>query len=376
MILVRHWRSFVTVMAVFAISSAAGSLAAAQDESSPGIETTRTARVQTDETDETDETTDETDETTDESGEGEETDADEESVEANPNAADIDITGTDQTIAQGLAAFDAFSNGIWRITELSPLGAEEAPSVTAPYYGFLYQMDGTTIVRNDVSGKRARLEPGEGYFFSANDAYTRYKEQGSSRAWLIEIVPEDFDEDDTAGIVIFDSGEIDGFPNDTRDLELLAANVPEDGTATVQDYTADALIMVTVGSLEVTDAQGTVRMDAPAALLVTSELEIENTSGEPANYLIAKIGPAVAEVAPLAEATETTDEESTDESTDETTEDEVDPMLDSDGDSLIDTDEAVYGTDPYVAVTDYDGYTDGDEVIIYGTDPLDPNSWP
>jgi hypothetical protein len=51
-------------------------------------------------------------------------------------------------------------------------------------------------------------------------------------------------------------------------------------------------------------------------------------------------------------------------------------MLDSDGDSLIDTDEAVYGTDPYVADTDYDGYTDGDEVIIYGTDPLDPNSWP
>ena len=371
MTLVRHWRSFLTVLLVVALSSVAGSLAAAQDDSAPGIETTRTARAQTEDT------SDESD-----SGEEGEEPAEEESTEASPNAADIDITGADQTIAQGLAAFDAFRNGVWRITELNPLSAEEAPSVTAPYYGFLYQMDGTTIVRNDVTSKRARLEPGEAYFFSANDAYTRYKEQGSSRTWLIEIVPADAGEDDSAGIVVWESGEIDGFPDDTRDLELLAANVPEDGTATVQDYTADALIMVTVGSLEITDSEGTVTMDAPAALLVTSELEIENTSGEAANYLIAKIGPSVADAVPLDASAATAEESDAEESDaeestgEETAEEEVDPMLDSDGDTLIDTDEAVYGTDPYVADTDFDGYSDGDEVIIYGTDPLDPNSWP
>jgi hypothetical protein len=369
---VRHWRSFLTVLAVVLVSVSAGSHAAAQDESSPAIETTRTARVQTDETDQPEE------EPSDE-GEETDTDSDEEADGPSPNAADIDIDGAEQTIAQGLAAFDAFSNGIWRITELNPLSADEAPSVTAPYYGFLYQMEGTTIVRNDVTGKRARLEPGEAFYFSANDAYTRYKEEGVSRAWLIEIVPEDASDEDAAGIVIFPGEEIDGFPNDTRDLELLAANVFEGESATVQDYSAGALIMVTVGSLEVTDSDGaTTVMDAPAALDVTGELEIENTSGEPANYLIAKIGPSVADAAPPAEdADEETDgDDATDDSTGESAEEEVDPMLDSDGDSLIDTDEAVYGTDPNLADTDYDGYSDGDEVIVYGTDPLDPNSWP
>jgi hypothetical protein len=29
-----------------------------------------------------------------------------------------------------------------------------------------------------------------------------------------------------------------------------------------------------------------------------------------------------------------------------------------------------------MAESDFDGYSDGDEVLNYGTDPLDPNSWP
>ena len=33
-----------------------------------------------------------------------------------------------------------------------------------------------------------------------------------------------------------------------------------------QDYEVDALLMVTVGSIQVTDENGTVQMDAPAAL--------------------------------------------------------------------------------------------------------------
>ena len=49
-------------------------------------------------------------------------------------------------------------------------------------------------------------------------------------------------------------------------------------------------------------------------------------------------------------------------------------LLDSDGDDLLDDEEAVYGTDPYNPDTDGDGLTDGEEVKIYKTNPLHPDT--
>ncbi len=48
--------------------------------------------------------------------------------------------------------------------------------------------------------------------------------------------------------------------------------------------------------------------------------------------------------------------------------------LDSDGDGLLDTEEATLGTDPFDPDTDGDGLTDGQEVKQYGTDPLNPDT--
>lgn len=48
--------------------------------------------------------------------------------------------------------------------------------------------------------------------------------------------------------------------------------------------------------------------------------------------------------------------------------------LDSDGDGLLDWQEAELGTDPFNPDTDGDGLSDGDEVNLYRTDPLNPDS--
>lgn len=48
--------------------------------------------------------------------------------------------------------------------------------------------------------------------------------------------------------------------------------------------------------------------------------------------------------------------------------------IDSDGDGLLDSEEAVIGTDPFNPDTDGDGLSDGEEVRMYKTDPLNPDS--
>ena len=378
MTLRRSWLALVIVILMIAGLSSALMPARAQDatgDEDPAIDATREPRAQT--TDETPVDEAPADETT-----SDDTSADEETDSgASPNQADIDISGTEQTIAQGLAAFDDFPDGMWRITELTPLDMAEAESVVAPYFGFIYQVDGTTVVRNDVTGKRARLEPGEAYYLSTGDGYTRYREEDSSRAWLIEVVSVDADESDAAGTVIWHSESLDGFPADTRDMELVGNHLLADGTAEIPDYEVDAMLVVTVGSVEVTEGDETFGMDAPAGYQLTRSVSLSNASGEPASYVVAKIGPSVDEYTGGSPTGDTGDTEDTGDTGDEDAagEEELSPddyMYDGDGDALIDVDEAVYGTDPLDPDTDDDGYDDYVEIVIYGTNPLDGNEWP
>ena len=52
--------------------------------------------------------------------------------------------------------------------------------------------------------------------------------------------------------------------------------------------------------------------------------------------------------------------------------DAVRTVPDMDGDGLLDVEEAAIGTDPLNPDTDGDGFDDGEEILLMGTDPLDP----
>ena len=51
--------------------------------------------------------------------------------------------------------------------------------------------------------------------------------------------------------------------------------------------------------------------------------------------------------------------------------DTVRPVSDKDGDGLLDVEEASIGTNALSPDTDRDGFGDGEEVLLLGTDPLD-----
>ena len=53
-----------------------------------------------------------------------------------------------------------------------------------------------------------------------------------------------------------------------------------------------------------------------------------------------------------------------------------DTMLDPDNDDLLNILEYQHDTNPQNPDTDYDGWTDGDEILVYDTDPLDPDDHP
>jgi hypothetical protein len=102
---------------------------------------------------------------------------------------------------------------------------------------------------------------------------------------------------------------------------------------------------------------------------------VSNTGSEEASYVVVVTGARVPDLGaetpasgtPAAKATAT--EGLTPSPTAAAT-------FDTDGDGLNNTREAQLGTDPNNPDTDGDGISDGDQVFIFGTDPLDPKSKP
>jgi hypothetical protein len=288
----------------------------------------------------------------------------------------------EEVIAQGLAIFDV-KPAIWRVVEIKPVPFDEAEEVTGNV-SFTLQMEGVTIIRNNVTGKRARLETGEAYFFSAGDPYLRYSLRGTdSRAWVIEYVAADAPDSDAGGTVIYKTDPIDRFQPGTRDLELIRNVLLPGDAAALPAPRSSKLVIGTGGTVTVAaGAEATMTLNAGNGVLLPGDASVRNDGTEVASYVVVLIGARVPDPGqetgsgatetptsgtPQAEATATEGPTPSPTAT---------PAPDTDGDGLNDAREAELGTDPNKPDTDGDGTSDGDEVFLYGTDPLDPNSKP
>lgn len=284
-----------------------------------------------------------------------------------------------QVISQGLAFFDSEVEYRWRVREIAPPAEEEAGSAAAIAYSFLLQRTGATVIRNDISQRRGRIEPGEAYYLSADDAYTRYANgDDPSTLWLIEIVTVDSDAAELEGEVVYEGGGMRSVPAGTWDLELVRNILQPGETAEIPAHEGPALVLSSFGEIQTTTGAGeSATIDTGGGQLSVGPLVLRNNGDRPVVYLVAYIADRVlapGETPEPEEATES-DAEGTPEAAAGTPVAEADPAdADDDEDGLTTAQEEEAGTDPALADTDGDGLNDGQEIDEAGTDPTNPDT--
>jgi hypothetical protein len=300
-----------------------------------------------------------------------------------------------EIIAQGLAILPKGS-ATWRVREFSPLSPADATSQSGDF-SLILQREGVTVIRNDVTLKRARLEPGEAYFLAADDGYTLWQDGNrTSRAWIFETAAPDA-EVPAGSKAVVTSDAIDKWPGGARDVEMLRNVLRPGDFTTVPQHYGPALIVVTGGAVTANAKGGQAQqIKDGSGILLPGDVTIHNSGDGSATYVAVMIGQKVLEQSEAADQAATSAKTPTPAAT--PTPDLTSPDADPDHDGLTNAQEAQYGTDPQKADTDGDGMqdgrevtlgtdpknpdtdgdgaSDGDEALIAGTDPKDPNSHP
>lgn len=239
------------------------------------------------------------------------------------------ISGTDPgspaVLAQGLA-FQTGEQVVWQVRDVDvPDLANAQPE--ASNAAIVLQRDGSSIIRNEVTAKRALLGPGEAYFKAADDLYTTAAQGGSSRMWVFEVV----DQADVADDAFYESPIVDDYGEGTYDLQLIRYVLQPDEQVEIPSHTGTALLMATAGEIDVEDERGlqvlAVEDGQGDGQLMSGAGTVLNAGTAPAEFVFAAFGSQVddsttgqADTAASAETPEASTDTAETTTTDETTE--------------------------------------------------------
>ncbi|MCC6315604.1 MAG: hypothetical protein IT337_16520 [Thermomicrobiales bacterium] len=309
-----------------------------------------------------------------------------------------------QSIAQGIASVDGPT--IWRVREvgLDPNAQQETGAAA-----FTLQRTGAALIRNDLTTRRVRLEPGQASFQPAGDPFTRTAiGSDPSIVWVIEVMPQVAAAAAGSGTTLFTSDPITDYPAGTFDVELQRSVLLPGEVTEIPPHTGPALLLVSSGRVQYsTVGAPPAPLGAGSAMMIPGALTLRNGDTQPAAFAVAMLGDGVdgsegfaaaAQAAPqtapsgAAPAAPTTAPHLVPTVIPPVTEPTpipappapvpVEPTPvpqqaqaapsdgDTDGDGLSDAEEAAYGSDPLNKDYDADGLLDGEEVYVYGTDPL------
>lgn len=230
---------------------------------------------------------------------GEEPTNDEATEESEPSgsagpSADLSLSeGQPAVLSQGLT-FVTEGKKVWTVTEVDVPAVDDASSEAGGTAIWL-QREGATIIRNDVTGKRAKIEAGESFFRAADDAYTLSADGSSSTLWRFELV----DVDSADADAFYEGRVIEGLSEAVYDLEVTRFILAPGETAELPDYNDTGLTMVISGGIEVQGA------DTPAASLSSGDGQtmlpgqgsatVENSGSEVAMYIFVALGDEVSD---------------------------------------------------------------------------------
>jgi hypothetical protein len=201
--------------------------------------------------------------------------------------------GQPAVLAQGLT-FVSEGEKVWTVTEIDVPDLEDAESDSGASAIYL-QRQGSSIIRNDVTGKRVKLEPGEAFFRAPDDAYTMSADGSDSKLWAFQLV----DVDAAADLDAFYEGrKIDGIDEASYDLEMTRFILEPGDTADLPAHNGTALTMVLSGEIEIRDNEATTGLkdgEGQTLLPDSGSIRVSNSGSDVAMYVYLSLGDEVSD---------------------------------------------------------------------------------
>jgi hypothetical protein len=189
-------------------------------------------------------------------------------------------------LAQGLVYLTG-DGVIWQVREVTLSGSE---TVTGNARVIL-QRAGATVVRNDLTGKRTRLEPGEAFFAAAGDPYTTVPDGNApSTVWVFEVS----NSNQVGEGAFYLSPDVPGYGEGTYDFEFTRYVIPAGQTVDYLGESGPSLLVVLSGTAEVTLKSEVASLNTKDGLVVDSSAVIGAPGGE-AVVVALTIGPSVSD---------------------------------------------------------------------------------
>jgi hypothetical protein len=297
-------------------------------------------------------------------------------------------TGHSSIVASQTADFE---EGLarWHVTRHTAEAGGE--TFTAPRAGFVIAESTPVLITLESTGLRYRLADGEAMGIAPGDAFTAETFGAPDTFIFLTVLPENGEPPANPTDRLFTSASFD-VPTGSFDADLLRDVLAEDETWTLLHGALPTTIFVLRGEVEVRSDRVTSTIASGEAAMFEGDMEvtaIADGSVVYAGYVgatlpdVATPAPATPEATPIPAtpvpatpepATPVPTAEPTVEPTAAPTEAPVDDGTDTDEDGLTDVEEAALGTDPENPDTDEDGISDGDEVNVWGSDPLNLDS--
>lgn len=201
--------------------------------------------------------------------------------------------GAPATLAHGLAFYDG-DDLVWQVQEIDVPIISEARGATGES-AIVVQREGQSIIRNDATGKRALLTPGEAFFITTDESYTIMAEDDGSTIWKYSLV----DPDDVTSDAFYESPTLTSVRSGTYDLQLVRYVLQPGDTAELPVNNGAGLVMPGTGETQV-DHGGQLSLlgldgTHGQGQVLRQPTSISNTGSEPAVVFYVLLGDQVSD---------------------------------------------------------------------------------